>query len=116
NSCAVYDLLQLNKTEKLSIKTVNRYEITYSHLGSANDPDLVDRKYRNFLPTFYISNKINDASTINFSYTRRITRPTFNNMAPFIIFVDPNTFLSGNAALRPAISSARSEERRVGKE
>lgn len=103
---AAYGSLQINPTEKLTLKAGIRYEYTYSHLGSANDPDLVNRKYGNFFPTFYISNKINDASTINFSYNRRITRPTFNNMAPFIIFVDPNTFISGNAALRPAISSA----------
>ena len=106
NIGAAYGSLQIKPTEKLTLKAGIRYEFTYSHLGSANDPDIVNRKYGNFFPAFYISNKINDASTINFSYNRRITRPTFNNMAPFIIFVDPNTFLSGNAALRPAISNA----------
>ena len=105
NIGAAYGSFQINPTDKLTLKAGIRYEYTYSHLGSANEPDLVKRKYGNLFPTFYISNKINDASTINFSFNRRITRPTFNNMAPFIIFVDPNTFISGNAALRPAISN-----------
>jgi hypothetical protein len=103
---AAYGSLQIKPTDKLVLKAGIRYEYTYSNLGSADKPDLVNRKYGNLFPTFYVSNKINDASTINFSFNRRITRPTFNNMAPFIIFVDPNTFLSGNAALRPAISNA----------
>ncbi len=105
NIGAAYGSFQINPTAKLTLKAGIRYEYTSSHLGSANEPDLVNRKYGNFFPTFFLSNKINDASTINFSFNRRITRPTFNDMAPFIIFVDPNTFISGNAALRPAISS-----------
>ena len=44
--------------------------------------------------------------SIGFSYARRITRPTFNDLAPFVFFVDPNTFLSGNPDLKPAISDA----------
>ena len=55
-------------------------------------------------PNFFISRKINDDQTINFSYSRRINRPTFNDMAPFIFFFDPNTFFSGNPALQPSIS------------
>ncbi|MBT8232198.1 MAG: outer membrane beta-barrel family protein, partial [Bacteroidia bacterium] len=35
----------------------------------------------------------------------RITRPTFNDMAPFAIFLDPNTFFFGNASLQPAIAN-----------
>jgi hypothetical protein len=44
--------------------------------------------------------------SVGFSYARRITRPTFNDLAPFVFFVDPNTFLSGNSDLNPAISDA----------
>lgn len=42
---------------------------------------------------------------MNLSYSKRITRPTFNDLAPFVIFFDPNTFISGNASLQPAISN-----------
>ncbi|WP_372906532.1 outer membrane beta-barrel family protein, partial [Rhodohalobacter sp.] len=44
--------------------------------------------------------------SIGFSYSRRITRPSFNDLAPFVFFLDPNTFLSGNPDLDPAISDA----------
>lgn len=36
-------------------------------------------------------------------YSRRIQRPTFNDLAPVVFFIDPNTFISGNPALLPAI-------------
>jgi hypothetical protein len=42
---------------------------------------------------------------IEFSYSRRITRPTYNDIAPFVFFWGPNAFSAGNTGLLPAISS-----------
>jgi hypothetical protein len=39
------------------------------------------------------------------SYNRRITRPAFNDLAPFTVFFDPKTFFNGNSALQPAIAN-----------
>jgi hypothetical protein len=33
-----------------------------------------------------------------------MTRPTFRNLAPWVYFLDPYTFFTGNASLRPSIS------------
>ena len=62
-----------------------------------------DREFGSLFPSAYLDYKINDNNQINVSYSRRIDRPSFSNMAPFIIFVDPNTLFGGNAALQPAI-------------
>ena len=51
---------------------------------------------------FYYSQKLNDNNTLQFAYSRRIDRPTFNQLVPFIIFITPETFLSGNENLLPA--------------
>ena len=83
-----------------------RYEYTNSNLGSATVKDIVDQHYGNLFPSFFVSQKINDNHSLNFAYSRRITRPTFNNMAPFVIFMDPSTFFSGNPGLQPCISDA----------
>ncbi|MDQ3278267.1 MAG: outer membrane beta-barrel family protein, partial [Bacteroidota bacterium] len=32
--------------------------------------------------------------------------PTFNDMAPFVYFIDPNTFFAGNAAVQPATANS----------
>lgn len=101
---AAYTSLGFTINERTSAKAGLRYEYTNSNLGSVQQKDIVDRQYGNFFPTAYFSYKINDNNSLSLSYNRRITRPTFNDMAPFVIFVDPNTFFSGNPALQPAIS------------
>ncbi|MCK6691309.1 MAG: TonB-dependent receptor family protein [Thermoanaerobaculia bacterium] len=102
---AVYTAFDVKLDGKSDMKFGLRYEYTNSNLGAAERPDIVDRQYGNFFPSFFLSRTFNDRHSANFSYSRRITRPTFNDMAPFVIFLDPYTFFSGNAALQPAISN-----------
>ena len=78
---------------------------TNSQLNTDTQGTVVDRDYGIWFPSVFISRKINDTLSLNLSYSKRITRPTFNDLAPFVIFFDPNTFLSGNASLQPAISN-----------
>ncbi|NTS40393.1 TonB-dependent receptor [Flavisolibacter sp. BT320] len=103
---AAYTSLNFHLGAKTSAKAGLRYEYTTSNLGSETVKNIVDRKYGNLFPTFFLSHTISEKSTVNLSYNRRITRPTFNNMAPFVYFVDPNTFFSGNAALQPATANS----------
>ncbi len=103
---AAYGALEYNFNEKTSIKTGLRYEHTNSKLNTDTQGTVVDRDYGIWFPSVFLSRKINDTLSLNLSYSKRITRPTFNDLAPFVIFFDPNTFLSGNASLQPAISNA----------
>lgn len=101
---AAYAAYNINPNDKTNIKLGLRYEYTNSNLGTTLVKNIVDRHYGRLFPSFFISRKLSVDQSINFSYSRRINRPTFNDMAPFIFFFDPNTFISGNAALQPAIS------------
>jgi hypothetical protein len=92
NISAAYSSFSFAFTENTNMKLGLRYEYTNSNLGSATVKDIVDQHYGNLFPSFFISQKINDNHSLNFAYSRRITRPTFNNMAPFVIFMDPSTF------------------------
>jgi outer membrane receptor protein involved in Fe transport len=104
NISAAYLSFNINPTEKTNLKLGLRYEYTNSNLGTPTMKDLVDRHYGRLFPTFFISRKIADDQSINFSYSRRINRPPFTDLAPFIFFFDPNTFFSGNPALQPSIN------------
>lgn len=106
NVAAAYASVTISANEKNIYKAGLRYEHTYSNLGSDTKKNIVDRKYGNLFPTLYWSHKINDNNSFNLSYNRRINRPTFNNLAPFVIFIDPTTFISGNSALQPSIADA----------
>ena len=103
---AAYSSLNYTINEKTSLQLGLRYEHTDSELVSDKQGKVVDRTFGELFPTAYISHKVNDTLNFNFSYARRITRPTFNDMAPFVIFFDPHTFFAGNPAIQPAISNA----------
>ncbi len=103
---AAYSSLNYTINEKTSLQLGLRYEHTDSELISDKQGKVVDRTFGELFPTAYISHKVNDTLNFNFSYVRRITRPTFNDMAPFVIFLDPHTFFAGNPAVQPAISNA----------
>jgi hypothetical protein len=103
---AAYTSLNIKLSGKTSAKAGLRYEYTNSNLSSATQKNIVDRHYGSLFPSLFLSHTLNENNSLNFSYSRRITRPTFNNMAPFVYFLDPNTLFSGNPALQPSIASA----------
>ena len=103
---AAYSSFNFLLSDKISMKMGLRYEYTNSNLGSSVAKNIVDRHYGNLFPSFFLTYKVNEEHSGNFSYSRRITRPTFNDMAPFVIFIDPNTYFSGNPALQPSITDA----------
>ncbi|GAB4025514.1 TonB-dependent receptor domain-containing protein [Spirosoma gilvum] len=91
---------------KTTLQAGVRYEYTQTDIDTPEGNSLVHRRYGNFFPTIFLSRKLNRQHTVNLTYTRRITRPSYDALAPFFVFYDPNTFLSGNPALFPAISDA----------
>jgi len=101
---AVYTSLGYSISDKTDLKLGLRYEHTVSELISDTEGTLVDRSYGELFPTAYLSHKINDSLSFGASYSRRITRPTLREMAPFVIFFDPSTLISGNPSVQPALS------------
>lgn len=102
---AAYTSFEMKLDKKTTIKAGLRYEYTRSNLATDSLADIVDRKYGLFFPSLFMSYAISDKSTVGISYSRRITRPSFNQLAPFIVFSDPYTFFAGNPALQPGISN-----------
>ncbi len=90
----------------LQINSGLRYEYTHTVLGSADEANLIKRKYGYLFPSLSIKKQLASEKDIEFSYTRRITRPTYNDIAPYVFFWGPNTFSAGNTSLYPALSDA----------
>jgi len=104
NISAAYANFEWSFSEKTKMKSGLRYEYTNSNLKTATEKNLVDKHYGKFFPSLFLSHNIAADKFLALAYSRRITRPTFWNLAPFVIFMDPNTFFSGNPALQPAIT------------
>ena len=72
---------------------------------AAEDPGLVDREFGNYFPSMSYSFSPSDNHTFQASYSKRITRPTYQDMAPFVFFIGPATDVGGNPGLWPAIAN-----------
>lgn len=57
-------------------------------------------------PSAFLSYKITDRSDWQFNYTRRINRPNFFQLMPFIDFTDPLNLQVGNAGLKPEFTNS----------
>ncbi|WP_198675451.1 outer membrane beta-barrel family protein [Pleomorphovibrio marinus] len=89
--------------EKTQINGGIRYEQTDTRIQTSEKEELINRNFGNFFPSFYIKRRLKDHLDLFFSYSRRITRPTLNALSPMILIVNPNTYLSGNPTLLPAV-------------
>lgn len=103
---AAYASLGLKLNPKTDVKFGLRYEFTNTNLGSVEQPNVVDRQYGRFFPSLFIARKLTDDQQLNLSYSRRIWRPGFTQLAPYLIFYDPSTVQSGNPSLQPAFIHA----------
>lgn len=100
----------VNFNTKLSAKTKLqaglRTEYTHTELGEPAKDPIINRKYWNLFPTLFLSKDIDKNNSYQISYGRRITRPTYDRLAPFVSFNDPYSFIQGNITLKPTISDA----------
>lgn len=81
-----------------------RAEFTHSKGYQIINDSLVKRSYRQLFPSLFVQKKIED-NTFGARYTKRVDRPNYTNLNPFIYYLDSSTFVVGNPFLRPQISN-----------
>ncbi|GAB3713759.1 outer membrane beta-barrel family protein [Spirosoma flavus] len=91
---------------KTTIQAGLRYEYTHTNIYKPEGQNLVNWQYGNLFPSVFLSHKLAKNHAANLAYSRRITRPSYNDIAPFVSFIDLSTYSSGNPLLRPTISDA----------
>ncbi|MCE7065773.1 outer membrane beta-barrel protein [Dyadobacter sp. CY326] len=64
--------------------------------------DRPDTTYFNLFPTGYIQYQISGNGQLGFNYGRRIGRPSYQDLNPFIYQIDPYTSQRGNPFLMPS--------------
>ncbi|ADY53216.1 TonB-dependent receptor [Pseudopedobacter saltans DSM 12145] len=72
---------------------------TKGHLLENNN--VVKRDYLDFFPTFFVTKPITKSYELSFSYSRRIDRPRYTSLNPFIYYLDEYTYNKGNPFLNP---------------
>ncbi|WP_158644113.1 outer membrane beta-barrel protein [Pseudobacter ginsenosidimutans] len=88
-----------------------RWEYTQTkgnQLGNeAVAPSMFRRNYHSFFPSFFTSYKLDSAgkNSLAFSYARRINRPGYHQLNPFLFFIDQYSYTTGNPMLNPTIAN-----------
>jgi hypothetical protein len=94
--------------KKVSLQAGLRAENTHSIGDLTRDPslptkteDYVDRNYLNFFPSAALTYNMSEKHGLNFTYSRRIDRPNYEDLNPFEWRLDELTFRKGSPFLRP---------------
>ncbi len=91
--------------KKWSLQTGLRLENTNykgNQFGNPVKPDSTfNKSYTGLFPTMFAGYKLNDKNQFGFSYGRRISRPDYESLNPFIFFIDKYTYEAGNPFLKP---------------
>ena len=86
---------------KWSIQTGLRAEYTQSTGNSVTTGQVTDNNYFSLFPTIFLTQNINKDNSLHYAYGRRIDRPNYQQLNPFIFFLDPYTLETGNPSLKP---------------
>lgn len=62
--------------------------------------------YLQLFPSFAVQDHINSNNDLGITLSRRIERPGYEDLNPYIFFVDPSTYKIGNPHLQPALTYA----------
>jgi outer membrane receptor protein involved in Fe transport len=82
-----------------------RLENTISKGHQLKNDSSFKRNYTNLFPNVGIAYNANDKNQFNLSYSRRVTRPNYENLNPFIFFLDSLTYEQGNPYLQPQFTN-----------
>ncbi len=91
--------------KKLSVQLGLRVENTIGQ-GTLKGKELLNRNYTNVFPSVFLREKLSEKHQLGLSYSRRIDRPSYEDLNPFLYFLDPYTFQKGNELLQPQYTDA----------
>lgn len=83
-----------------------RYEYTGISTELEDEGGQSERSYSNFFPSLSLSYDINDTTSIQASYSRRLDRPYFRELNPYNTFNNNRVYSTGNSQLDPEFTGA----------
>lgn len=105
NILAVYGILA-NEWAKWSYQAGLRAEYTDIETRLVETKESNPRSYTNLFPSGHLNYKANAKNAFQLSYSRRIRRPVYNDLSPYVTFSDQRNFFSGNPNLDPEFTDS----------
>lgn len=104
NVNAAYVNLQ-RKFGKTSVQTGLRLEHWHAEGNQLTTNQTFVRDSVQLFPSVFVQHEFSKKYQMGLSYSRRIDRPDYEDLNPFLFFLDPYTFQQGNPYLRPQITN-----------
>jgi len=105
NVLAAYISYKGKFSEKFSYQVGLRGEHSDIRGNSVTLNQVNNQKYFNLFPSAFLQHKISDNYQIVYNINRRITRPNYRLLNPFVYYIDPLTTETGNPNLTPQYSN-----------
>ncbi|HWZ02603.1 MAG TPA: TonB-dependent receptor [Mucilaginibacter sp.] len=90
-----------NNFDKFNLATALRAEQTIASGNSVTLGRVVNSNYVGLFPHILLTYKCDDKHEISLSYNRGITRPNYEQINPFLYYVDLYDYTAGNPNLKP---------------
>ncbi len=104
NIHAAYGILA-KKGNKISYQAGVRAEWTDVKTTLKETNEVNPREYINLFPSAHVTFNLPRQNAIQTSYSRRVRRPFYNDLSPFMTFSDSRNYFSGNPDLDPEFSN-----------
>jgi iron complex outermembrane receptor protein len=103
----------INAAYTILTKTIKKWEIsaglrmenTISKGRQIKNDSVFNRNYTNLFPNAGIGFNASDKNQFNVSYSRRVSRPNYQDLNPFVFFLDSLTYEQGNPYLQPQFTN-----------
>lgn len=105
NIHAAYAILG-NKSNKFTYQAGLRTEWTDVKTTLVETNEENPRQYLNFFPSAHLTYAVANQNSFQLSYSRRVRRPFYNDLSPFVTLADSRNFFSGNPNLNPEYTDA----------
>ena len=89
-----------------SVQAGLRAEYSDTKGNSITDNKIVKRDYFDLFPSIFINQKLSSNHRISASYSKRIQRPDYESLNPFVYIIDDYTYEKGNPFLKPQYTNS----------
>lgn len=107
NIHALYSSIE-TKNKKITFQAGLRYEFTSYNANQLGNPSRKDsafsRNYQGLFPSGYLTYQADSSNAFTVTAGRRIDRPAFQNLNPFIFIINKYTYQTGNPFFLPQYS------------
>lgn len=95
-----------DKINKFSYQLGLRGEVTDIQTELEKTAEKNPRNYANLFPSMHFTYTVSPEKSFQLGYSRRVRRPTYNELSPFVTYSDNRNYFSGNPDLNPEFTDS----------